>query len=90
MVGCVPEPNAGVEDPKAGAAALGEPKAPGVAGVPNAGVLAAPKPLPKAVFALPNAVLVAPNVGVGGGCAPNGGVDAAPNAGCAQKGPPRR
>lgn len=84
----MPEPKAGVVEPKAGVAAFGEPKAPGVAGVPKAGALAAPKPLPNAVLALPKAVLVAPKVGVGGGCAPNGGVAAAPNAGCVGKGVP--
>lgn len=79
----MPEPKAGVEEPNAGVEALGEPKTPGVVGVPKEGALCAPKPLPNAVFALPKAVFVAPNVGVAGGCAPNAGVDAAPNAGCA-------
>ena len=51
-------------------------------GAPKAGAEAAPKVvLPNAPGAAPNAALLAPKAGVAG-CAPNAGVDAAPNAGC--------
>jgi hypothetical protein len=74
----IPAPKAVL--PKAGVEA-GVPKGLGVAAVPNAGVLAAPKPAPKAVGADPNDVLVAPKAGVAG-CAPKAGVEDAPNTGC--------